>query len=67
MDELIDYSERRMRARLRELPRGVYEFADYLEGDGLTDDLLTIQVRVSIEPSRILVDFSGSSPQTQGP
>ena len=66
MDELIAYSERRMRARLRDLPRGVYAFADVLEGDGLTDDLLTIKVRVEIDADRVIVDFTGSSPQTQG-
>jgi N-methylhydantoinase B len=66
MEELINYSERRMRARLRELPQGVFAFEDYLEGDGISDDLLTIKVSLSIEPTRIVVDFSGSSPQTKG-
>lgn len=66
MEELINYSERRMRARLQELPQGVFTFEDYLEGDGLSDDLLTLKVRLSIEPTRIVVDFSGSSPQTKG-
>lgn len=66
MDELINYSERRMRARLRELPQGVFGFEDYLEGDGLSDGLLTLNVSLTIEPTRIVVDFSGSSPQTKG-
>jgi N-methylhydantoinase B len=66
MEELINYSERRMRARLRELPQGVFAFEDYLEGDGISDGLLTIKVSLSIEPTRIVVDFSGSSPQTKG-
>ena len=66
MEELINYSERRMRARLRELPQGVFTFEDHLEGDGLSDALLTLSVSLSIEPTRIVVDFSGSSPQTKG-
>jgi N-methylhydantoinase B len=66
MEELINYSERRMRARLRELPQGVFEFEDYLEGDGLSDSLITLKVSLAIEPTRIVVDFTGSSPQTQG-
>ena len=66
MEELINYSERRMRARLRELPQGVFDFEDCLEGDGLSDELLILKVRLSIEPTRIVVDFSGSSPQTKG-
>ena len=66
MEELINYSERRMRARLRELPQGVFVFEDYLEGDGLSDGLITLKVSLRIEPTRIVVDFSGSSPQTKG-
>ncbi len=66
MEELINYSERRMRARLRELPQGVFAFEDYLEGDGISEDPLALKVRLSIEPSRIVVDFTGSSPQTRG-
>jgi N-methylhydantoinase B len=66
MEELINYSERQMLARLKELPRGVFIFEDYLEGDGLSDDLLTIKATVTIGEQKITVDFTGSSPQTRG-
>jgi N-methylhydantoinase B len=66
MEELIRYSERRMRARLAELPKGVFSFEDYLEGDGLSDDLLKIAATVAINESGIVVDFTGSSGQTKG-
>ncbi|MDO9228659.1 MAG: hydantoinase B/oxoprolinase family protein [Syntrophales bacterium] len=66
MEELIKYSERRMRAHLKELPQGVFTFEDYLEGDGLHEDLLKIMVTLTIEPTRIIADFTGSSPQTKG-
>jgi N-methylhydantoinase B len=66
MEELVRYSERRMRARLRELPRGTFRFEDYLEGDGLTDAPLKIAASVSLDPAGIVVDFTGSSPQTRG-
>ncbi len=66
MQELINYSERQMLARLKGLPRGTFTFEDFLEGDGLTDDLLPIRVRIVIETDRILVDFTGTSAQSRG-
>jgi len=66
MDELIAYSERQMLARIKELPKGTFSFEDYLEGDGLSDDLLRIQASVHIGDDKILVDFSGSADQTKG-
>jgi len=66
MDEIINYSERRMLARLKELPQGVYTFEDWLEGDGISDELLAIRVAVRIAPDKIVVDFTGSAPQTRG-
>lgn len=66
MQELINYSERRMIAAIAELPRGRFEFEDYLEGDGISDNLLTIRAAVNIEATRIIVDFTGTSPQAKG-
>ena len=66
MEEMINYSERRMRAGIAKLPEGTYEFEDYLEGDGITDDRLTIKVSLTIDGNRIIVDFTGTSNQTKG-
>jgi N-methylhydantoinase B len=66
MNELIAYSDRQMRAGMKKLPRGMFVFEDYLEGDGLSDDLITIRAALTIEENRITVDFTGSSPQTRG-
>lgn len=66
MDELVDYSDRRMRARIKELPQGEFRFEDYLEGDGISDIRLTIKVNLKIRTDGILVDFTGTSDQTRG-
>jgi len=66
MDEIINYSERRMRNRIKELPKGVFTFEDFLEGDGLSEDILKIKVTLAIKEDRILVDFTGTDPQAQG-
>jgi N-methylhydantoinase B/oxoprolinase/acetone carboxylase alpha subunit len=64
---LQDYSERMMRAAIRELPRGVYRFEDFLDNDGITARPIAIRVAVTIAGDRATVDFTGSGPQAQGP
>jgi len=68
MEEIINYSERRMRKMIGELPQGIYSFEDYLEGDGITfpEQNIKISVLVEIKDDNILVDFSGTDPQVQG-
>lgn len=66
MEELINYSERRMLAAIAKLPRSMFEFEDYLEGDGITENRLSIRVAVTIEKKGITVDFTGTSPQAKG-
>ena len=48
MRALQDYSERMMRAAIRELPRGVYRFEDCLDNDGVTANPVRIRVAVTI-------------------
>jgi N-methylhydantoinase B len=64
---LIEYSSRRMRAVIRELPDGVYEAEDALDGDGVTDEPVVLRVRVEIKGERARVDFAGSARQVGGP
>ena len=35
--DLMDYSERRMRAEISQIPDGVYSFSDFVEDDGIED------------------------------
>ena len=67
MRALQDYSERMMRATLRQLPRGTYRFEDYLESDQPAGALLPIRVAVTIAGGAATVDFTGSSAQVEGP
>ena len=52
LDEMLDYSERRMKAAIAQIPKGVYTFEDVLEGDGITDDQFTIRVELRAEAIR---------------
>ncbi|HXV02879.1 MAG TPA: hydantoinase B/oxoprolinase family protein [Gaiellaceae bacterium] len=63
MDELIAYSERVVRAGIARLPDGRYEASDVLEAP---DGELELRVAVTVEGSRLEVDFGGTAPQHDG-
>lgn len=67
MSALMDYSERIMRAAVRRLPRGRYRFEDFLDGDGLSRHPLRLAVTITVDGDSVLVDFSGSDAQAEGP
>ncbi|MFB6132312.1 MAG: hydantoinase B/oxoprolinase family protein [Halanaeroarchaeum sp.] len=67
LEEIKDYSERRMRAEIAELPDGTYTFGDVLDDDGLGNEDLPIQAAVTIDGDEVTVDFEGTAPQTEGP
>ena len=59
-EEILDRSERSMRATIAALPDGIY--TDELQTDGF-DAPLTIRVAIEIRGSDIHVDYAGSSAQ----
>lgn len=63
---LQDYSERMMRAVLRQMPPGEYRAEDVLDNDGITEDPVTIRVAIRIGADRADVDFNGSAAQVAG-
>ncbi len=64
--DLLLYAEKRARAALSGLRDGVYEAEDALEGDGVSDRVLPIRVRVSVKGGALHVDFAGTAPATEG-
>jgi N-methylhydantoinase B len=63
---LIAYAERITRATIAAIPDGCYEFTDYLDNDGTSDEPVLITARVTIQDDTLTVDFTGSAPQTRG-
>lgn len=63
--ELLDYSERLMRAEIAKLSVPFVEAEDFLDNDGFSQEPLRIRVAIRFEPydSSVSIDFSGSSPQ----
>ena len=66
MTDIIDYTERLTGAEIAALPNGSWEFTDYIDGDGINPDPIAIQVKVTIDGEKALVDFTGTSPQAKG-
>ncbi len=60
-DEIIDYSERRMRKAIEAIPDGLYDGWDYLDDDGNTDEPVKISCTVRVKRDTIDIDFSGTS------
>ena len=64
--DLLDYSERRIRRGLTELPDGVYEAEDYIDDDGINDSPIRVALRITIDNDEAVVDLSASDPQAEG-
>jgi N-methylhydantoinase B len=62
-EELLDYSERMMRAEIAKLPDGEYDFTDFIDGLGEAPEPIRFQVRVSVRGDEIAVDWTGTSLQ----
>jgi N-methylhydantoinase B len=73
MAQVMDYSDRLMRAALMDLPDGEGTFEDFCDGDGIADDDLgrdaPFRIRLSVTKTgdRLIVDFSGTDAQVKGP
>jgi N-methylhydantoinase B len=65
--ELVDSSEARMRAAIARMPEGDFTASDTVDGDGLDDDPLPVNVKIHRDGDGLVVDFTGTARQTRGP
>jgi len=66
MEQAIGHVERRLRARLRQLPDGVWREVQFLDHDGHRLNMRRIVCTVTKQHDRLSVDFTGSDPQVDG-
>ena len=66
MNDIKDYSERRMRAELAAFPDGRYTFEDVLDDDGQGTEDVRIAVAVTVDGEELTVDFAGTADQVAG-
>ncbi|MCZ6634799.1 MAG: hydantoinase B/oxoprolinase family protein [bacterium] len=67
IDELIAYTERRTRAEVARLPKGVFSAEGCVDNDGFTDRPVPLVARIVIADDGVLFDFTGSEPQRRAP
>jgi N-methylhydantoinase B len=66
MNALLEYADRLVRQGLARIPNGVFLAEDALDDDGFGSSPLPIRVRIEIHDSEVVVDFTGTAPQTEG-
>jgi len=67
MDELLTYTERRTRAELAKLPKGVFTAEGHVDNDGFTDEPVHLAAKVVIDDEGVLFDFTGCDSQRRAP
>jgi N-methylhydantoinase B/oxoprolinase/acetone carboxylase alpha subunit len=67
LDEIKNVSERIIRSEIERIPNGSYEYEDYIDDTGRTDTPAKIHVRIDVKNGELFADYSGSSPQVDGP
>ncbi len=67
LDELLDYTERRVRAAIEELPDGEYEARDEMDGDGIVDEPVELVLTLAVEGDELTIDFTGTADENEGP
>jgi N-methylhydantoinase B len=64
---ILAAGEEQARAAVRALPNGTWEAEEWMDNDGVNDDLVRLHVRLTIDDDKMEVDYSGSSQQVDGP
>jgi N-methylhydantoinase B len=67
IQRLLEVGEEHARAALRALPDGDWEAEDWMDNDGVTDELVRVHVRITKSGEEMTIDYSGSSPAVAGP
>ncbi len=66
MSELVAYADRLLLAGIRRMPSGRFEAEDVMDDDGFGNGPVPIRVALEISRDGLVVDFAGTSPQTEG-
>ncbi len=64
--ELLDYTEKMVRAEIATWADGEYSFTDYLDDDGVDPSPIPIKVTMTVHGDSVTIDFTGTSPQVRG-
>lgn len=65
--EMMQRSERQMRAHINDIPDGTYRFVDHFDNDGIVDAPLKVELALTVENGSLHFDFTGTAPAATGP
>ncbi len=67
MDQMLDASEKQMRAAIKQVPNGEYDAERLIDHDGVNKDrMIAVRLKLEVDDSDITFDFTGSDPQAAG-
>lgn len=66
-DELLNYTTRRTRAAIAQLPKGVFSAEGVMDSDGYTDQPVRLAAQVVIDEAGVRFDLTGCDPQRRAP
>jgi len=67
IQELRNRAAQQMRAKIKEIPDGLYQGKGFVDSDGVIDEPLCIDMKVRKQDTELYFDMSGSSPPCLGP
>jgi len=67
MEDIMNYSEQRMRIEISKMPKGNYSAEDYLENTGTSNKKVKIKVTITIKKNQLIIDYTGTDKQVNGP
>lgn len=63
IEQVLDHTERRVRAEINALPQGTFSAVDFMDDDGFSDVPIRIAVKVTVGGGRVVFDLSDSDTQ----
>lgn len=67
IDRFLNQGEKLALNEIKDLPKGTFEIEDLIDDDGITNESLKVQLKLTITDDEFICDYRGSSPQVQGP
>ncbi|MGQ4557561.1 hydantoinase B/oxoprolinase family protein [Halobellus sp. GM3] len=67
IDRILSHGRNKSIEATRELPDGTWSAVDYLDSDGINDELVRMEAEVTIDDDEFVIDLSGSSEAVEGP
>jgi N-methylhydantoinase B len=67
MEQINEHGERLSRAAVARLPKGTWSASDFIDTDGITDDLVEMKVTVTVVDDRMIIDWTATDKAAAGP